>query len=277
MSVWFITGASRGLGLELTAAALAAGDQVIATAREPKAIVAAFPDAGESLLAVPLDVTDAGQAEAAVAAGTGRFGRIDVLVNNAGYGLFGGVEEASDAEVRALFDTNVFGLLNVLRAALPVLRAQGAGRIVNIGSSAGFAASAGRGLYGASKSAVEAITEALRAELAPLGIHATVVEPGSFRTEFLTEDSRRQPEQAIPAYGGTVGELRSAIEAGNGRQPGDPVRAAAAIRRLAAAAEPPLRLQLGSDCVTLVEGKLAAVAGELAQWRDLALSTDFPA
>jgi NAD(P)-dependent dehydrogenase (short-subunit alcohol dehydrogenase family) len=277
MSVWFITGASRGLGLELAVSALGRGDQVIATARDPQAIEKALPEERGSMLAVQLDVTDQKQAEAAVAAGVERFGRIDVLVNNAGYGLFGGVEEICDAEARALFDTNVFGLLNVTRAALPTLRSQGAGRIINIGSSAGFASSAGRGLYGASKSAVESITEALHAEVAPLGIHATVVEPGSFRTQFLTADSQRQARQIISAYDGTVGQLRAAIEAGNGHQPGDPVKAAAAIRQLAAAPEPPLRLQLGSDCVNLVEGKLTSVAIELGQWRDLALSTDFAA
>jgi NAD(P)-dependent dehydrogenase (short-subunit alcohol dehydrogenase family) len=274
MSVWFITGASRGFGLELTASALAHGDQVIATAREPDAVLAALPEAGDSLLVVPLDVTEQEQAARAVEAGVTRFGRIDVLVNNAGYGLFGGVEEISDTEARALFDTNVFGLLNVTRAALPTLRSQRAGHIVNIGSSAGFTSSAGRGLYSASKFAVEAITEALHAELAPLGIHTTVVEPGSFRTEFLTADSRRQAKVAIPAYADTVGTLHSAIEANNGHQPGDPVKAVGAIRRLAATAQPPLRLQLGSDCVTLVEGKLATVAKELDQWRELALSTD---
>ncbi|MDT7624252.1 MAG: hypothetical protein QOF99_5153 [Pseudonocardiales bacterium] len=275
MSIWFITGASRGFGRELAASALAHGDQVVATARDPRAVVEALPEGGDSLLALRLDVTDQEQAAAAVEAGVERFGRIDVLVNNAGYGLFGGVEEISDAEARVLFDTNVFGLLNVTRAALPMLRSQGAGRIVNIGSSAGFAAGAGRGLYGASKFAVEAITEALRGELAPLGIHVTVVEPGSFRTEFLTADSKRWADLDLPAYAGTVGKLRTAVEASNGHQPGDPAKAVAAIRRLATAAEPPLRLHLGSDCVTLVENKLASVAEELDRWRDLALSTDF--
>jgi NAD(P)-dependent dehydrogenase (short-subunit alcohol dehydrogenase family) len=275
MSVWFITGASRGFGLELAASALAHGDQVIATARDPRAVLDALPEAGDSLLAVRLDVTDDEQAAAAVAAGIERFDRIDVLVNNAGYGLFGGIEEISAAEAHALFDTNVFGLLNVTRAALPTLRSQGAGRIVNIGSSAGFAAGAGRGIYGATKFAIEAITEALRAELAPLGIHATVVEPGSFRTQFLTSGSRRRAAVGIPAYADTVGKLHAAIEANNGHQPGDPAKAVAAIRQLATADEPPLRLQLGSDCVTLVEGKLASVANELGRWRELALSTDF--
>jgi NAD(P)-dependent dehydrogenase (short-subunit alcohol dehydrogenase family) len=275
MPVWFITGASRGFGQQLTAAALDAGEQVIGTARDPGAVAAAHPDAGDSLLALKLDVTDHAQAMAAIDAAIERFGQINVLVNNAGYGLFGGIEEISDAEARALFDTNVFGLLNVTRAALPALRRQGSGRIINIGSSAGFAAGPGRGMYGASKSAVEAITEALRGEVAPHGIHVTVVEPGSFRTEFLGTGSMRQPAHRISAYDGTVGRLYDAIAKGNGQQPGDPVKAAAAIRQLAAMPEPPVRLQLGSDCVGLVEGKLATVAQELGTWRDLALSTDF--
>ena len=269
MSVWFITGASRGFGRELTAAALAHGDRVVATARDPRSL----PAPSDLLLPVRLDVTDPAQAAAAVRAAVDRFGRIDVLVNNAGYGLFGSVEEVTDGQVRALFDTNVFGLLNVVRAALPTLRSQGAGQVITMGSSAGFAAGAGRGLYGASKFAVEAITEALHGELAGLGIRVTVVEPGSFRTEFLAPGSRRQAESAIPAYAGTVGKLLNAIAAGDGGQPGDPAKAVAAIRQLAATADPPLRLQLGSDCVRLVEGKLASVARELGQWRELALRT----
>jgi NAD(P)-dependent dehydrogenase (short-subunit alcohol dehydrogenase family) len=275
MSVWFITGASRGFGHELVAAALAGGDQVVATARDPQAVLKAFPEAGEALLAEPLDVTDEAQAVAAVRAAVGRFGRIDVLVNNAGYGLFGSVEEVSDADARALFDTNVFGLLNVTRAALPTLRAQGAGHIVNLSSSAGFAVSAGRGLYGATKFAVEAISEALHGELAPLGIRVTVVEPGSFRTGFLSPGSKRLAPVGLPAYADTVGRLLTAVEANDGRQPGDPVKAVAAIRRLVAAPEPPLRLPLGTDSVALVERKLATVAQELDRWRELALSTDF--
>jgi NAD(P)-dependent dehydrogenase (short-subunit alcohol dehydrogenase family) len=222
MSVWFITGASRGFGRELAASALAHGDQVIATARDPQKVTDALPGAGDGLLAVQLDVTDSAQAAAAVAAGTDRFGRIDVLVNNAGYGLFGGVEEISDAEARALFDTNVFGLLNVTRAALPTLRSQGAGRVINLSSSAGFASSPGRGLYSASKAAVEGITEALHGELAPLGIHVTVVEPGSFRTNFLSPDSVRRAAQSIPAYADTVGQFVAALETNSGHQPGDP-------------------------------------------------------
>ena len=266
MSVWFVTGASRGFGRALAAAALADGDQVVATARDPRVVGDAFPDAGDSLLAAGLDVTDADQATAAVAAGVERFGRIDVVVNNAGYGLYGSIEETPDADVRALFDTNVFGLLTVTRAVLPTLRAQGAGRVINVSSSAGFAVGAGRGLYGASKFAVEAISEALHGELAPLGIAVTVVEPGSFRTDFLTTHSVRTVE---------VGAAYADMQANDGHQPGDPVKAVAAIRQLAATPAPPLRLQLGSDCVALVEDKLASVGKELDQWRAVALSTDF--
>jgi NADP-dependent 3-hydroxy acid dehydrogenase YdfG len=274
MSVWFITGASRGFGRELAATTLAAGDQVVAAARDPQAVLDALPQGGDSLLAVRLDVTDDKQAAAAVRAAVERFGRIDVLVNNAGYGLFGSVEETSDADVRALFDTNVFGLLTVTRAALPTLRAQRSGHILNIGSSAGFAVSAGRGLYGATKFALEAISEALHGELAPLGVHVTVVEPGSFRTNFLSPRSKRVAAVGIPDYADTVGRLLTLIEANNGKQPGDPVKAVAAIRTIVAASEPPLRVQLGSDSVALVEGKLASVTDELETWRKLSLSTD---
>ena len=246
MSVWFVTGTSRGFGRELTASALAHGDRW-SPRRATRSRRRRLPRPGAALLPMPLDVTVAEQSGAAVAAALGRFGRIDVLVNNAGYGLFGAVEEISDAEARALFDTNVFGLLNVTRAVLPTLRAQGSGRIVNISSSAGFVSSAGRGLYSASKFAVEASTEALHGELAPLGIHVTAVEPGAFRTDFLTTESRRRPEAEIPAYADTVAALQAAVEAGGGRQPGNPVHAVAAIRELVTAADPPLRLQLGSD------------------------------
>ncbi len=274
MSIWLITGASRGFGRELTAAALAAGHSVVATARDFEQVSEHFPDAGDSLLAVPLDVTDPQAAEEAVRLAVERFERIDVVVDNAGYGLFGSVEETTDEQVRALFDTNVFGLLTVTRAVLPTLRAQGSGHIVTMSSSAGFAVSAGRGLYGASKFAVEAISEALRGELAPLGIRVTVVEPGSFRTGFLTPESRRSAGVGIDAYAGSVGALLTAIAANNGRQPGDPAKAAQAILTAVAAEEPPFRLPLGRDAVTLIESKLDAVRADLDRWRSLSLSTD---
>jgi NAD(P)-dependent dehydrogenase (short-subunit alcohol dehydrogenase family) len=169
MSVWFITGASRGFGIEITRKAVGRGDQVAATARHPEAITQAVPDAGDALLALPLDVTSAGQAAAAVSATVARFGRIDALVNDAGRGLLGAVEEVSDAEARAVFDVNVFGLLTITRAVLPVMREQGAGTIINISSSGGFVGRAGWGVYCATKFAVEGLSESMGHELAPLG------------------------------------------------------------------------------------------------------------
>jgi len=276
MSTWFITGTSRGFGHRLVAAALEAGDHVVATARRPDGIAEAFSDAGDRLLVQDLDVGDEAQAAAAVESGVRRFGGIDVVVNNAGYGIFGAVEELSDAEVRAIFDANVFGVLNVTRAVLPTLRAQGSGRIINIGSSAGIVVGAGRGIYGATKFAVEAISEALRAELAPLGVMVTVVEPGSFRTDFLAHHEQRRPRKSDDAYAETVGALQNAIDGLEGRQPGDPAKAVAAIRALAAAQDPPLRLPLGSDSVALLAQKAASLAETADAERIRAAATDFP-
>jgi len=275
VSIWFITGASRGFGRRMVQAALAAGDSVIATARRPEAVTEAFPDAGDGLFVHALDVADQAQAEAAVAAGVERFGGVDVVINNAGYGVFGAVEEVSDDEVRAIFDTNVFGLLNVTRAVLPTLRAQGSGRIVNIGSSAGISVGAGRGIYGATKFAVEAVTEALRAELAPLGIKVTVVEPGSFRTDFLAHGDQRRPGTTIDAYAATVGTLQQAIDANDGLQPGDPAKAVAAIRALAEADDPPVRLPLGSDSLALLEQKASSLRQTVDAERSRASATDY--
>ena len=170
------------------------------------------------------DVTDPAEANEAVQAGVEAFGRIDVVVNNAGYGIFGAIEEISDDEARAIFDTNVIGLLNVTRAVLPALRKQTSGRLLNMGSSAGFAAGAGRGIYGASKFAVEGLTEALRDELTPLGIHVTLVEPGSFRTDFLSQESVRHPEVTIADYAESSGKVLEAVRAAGGKQPGNPRR-----------------------------------------------------
>ncbi len=276
MSVWFITGASRGFGLEIARDALARGHRVVATARDTTAIYEALPDAGENLLAVALDVTDEGQAKAAVDAAVQRFGRIDVLINNAGRGLLGAVEEASDAEVRAVYDTNVFGLLTVTRAVTPVLRAQRSGTIVNISSVGGFASSPGWGVYASTKFAVEAITEAMHAELKPLGVHVMVVEPGYFRTDFLDSSSLHTQLTVIDDYtDGPAGAMRVHAGERNHDQPGDPVKAAAAIIDVVDSPKPPLRLLLGKDTIAAVEAKIAHVQAELAQWRSVAESTDF--
>ncbi|MCV7424465.1 SDR family NAD(P)-dependent oxidoreductase [Mycobacterium yunnanensis] len=275
MSTWFITGTSRGFGRLLVAAALEAGENVVATARRPEGVAGAFSDAGDRLSVQALDVGDEEQAASAVENAVRRFGGVDVVVNNAGYGVFGAIEEVSDAEVRSIFDANVFGVLNVTRAVLPTLRAQGSGHIVNIGSSAGIAVGAGRGIYGATKFAVEAISEALRAELAPLGIKVSVVEPGSFRTDFLAHHEQRRPRTSDDAYTETVGALQHAIDGLEGKQPGDPGKAVAAIRALAAADDPPLRLPLGSDSVALMAQKAASLAETAEAERTRAAATDF--
>ncbi|MGW6354064.1 oxidoreductase [Streptomyces sp. NPDC055092] len=274
MSVWFITGASRGLGAEIAREALARGHDVVATARDAEAVRRAFPDASDSLLAVDLDVTEEATIRTAVDAALARFGRIDVLVNNAGRGLLGAVEEVSDEAVRAAFDINVFGVLSTLRAVLPTLRAQRSGHVINIGSVGGFATAPGVGLYGATKFAVEGITEALHGELAPLGVHVTVVEPGGFRTDFLDASSLYTEPHLIDDYAPTAGATRKALADVNHRQPGDPAKAAAAVVGLADTPEPPLRLLLGSDAVARVEAKLDLVQRELDRHRSLTMSMD---
>lgn len=271
MTVWFITGASRGLGAEIADQALLRGDKVVAAARRPAPVP---PGENEDrLLPVALDVTDEQEAERAVAAAMDRFGRIDVLVNNAGSSLVGAVEEASAAEVEAVFATNLYGALHVARAVLPVLRAQRSGSVVNIGSMGGFVQSPGWGVYGATKFALEGISEAMAGELAPLGIHVMIVEPGSFRTDFLDDGSLRGTRRAIDDYTTTVGPVRAAISDRNRNQINDPAKGAAAIVEAVTATHPPTRLQIGPDAVAAVERKLAHVHQELQTWRALSEST----
>lgn len=272
MRTWFITGASRGFGALITAEVLAAGDAVVATARDPKSLEAKFGN-HPRLLATRLDVTREDQIQAAVEAAIQRFGRIDILVNNAGYGLLSAVEEASAKEVERLFATNVFGLMAVTRAVLPHMRRQRSGHVINFSSIGGYKAYPGWGVYGATKFAVEGLTEALAAELAPLGIKATVVEPGFFRTDFLDGQSLAVAEP-IADYAATAGATRSAAVDLNHAQPGDPAKLAKAILVLADASKPPLRLPLGSDTIARIEAKNRSVAEELAAWRALAVSTD---
>lgn len=274
MRTWLITGASRGFGILIAEQALRAGDAVIATARNPQDITDRLGD-HPNLLAVRLNVTREEEAHQAVAAGIKRFGRIDVLVNNAGFGVLGAVEETSASETERLFATNVFGLLNVTRAVLPHMRAQRSGRVINISSIGGYQAYVGWGVYGSTKFAVEGISEALHQELAPLGIHATVVEPGFFRTDFLDEQSLIKTALVLPDYDETVGKMRTFAEAANHAQPGDPQKFAEAMLALVNAPNPPQRLALGSDTVARIEAKNRLVAQELAEWKALALSTDF--
>ncbi|KRC27279.1 oxidoreductase [Acidovorax sp. Root217] len=273
--IWLITGASRGIGARIAEVALAQGDAVVATSRSAESITRRL-GASDALLPLALDVTDEAQARHAVGAALERFGRIDVLVNNAGYGLLGAVEEATADEVRRLYETNVFGLLNVTRAVLPSMRARRAGHVINISSLGGVRSAAGFGVYCSTKFAVEGITEALHAELAPLGIHATVVEPGYFRTEFLDTASLSVSPLMLEDYAESAGMVREVARRINLNQPGDPVRLAQAMMQLVASPTPPLRLPLGTDTLQTIADKHAFVEKETAQWRALAASTDFP-
>jgi NAD(P)-dependent dehydrogenase (short-subunit alcohol dehydrogenase family) len=274
--VWFITGASRGIGALIAEAALANGNAVVAAGRNVAAIVERLGES-DALLPVALDVTNEAQAQAAVQAAMEKFGRIDVLINNAGFGLLGAIEESSDKDVRRMYDTNVFGLLNVTRAALPVMRGQRSGHVINISSVGGYRAAAGFGAYSSTKFAVEAITEALHAELKPLGIHATVVEPGYFRTDFLDASSLVVAQNVIDDYDETSGAVRRRAVQMNHNQPGDPKKLAAAMVTLVDAANPPLRLPLGTDTLAAIAAKNAYVAEETQTWKALSASTDFAA
>jgi len=274
--VWFITGASRGLGALIAKAAIDDGNAVVATGRNAATIVERL---GESpaVLAVTLDVTDEAQAKAAVQAAVERFGGIDVLVNNAGFGLLAAVEESSDADVRRIYETNVFGLLNVTRAVLPVMRKQRSGHVINTSSIVGYQAAAGVGVYSSTKFAVEGITEALHAELKPLGIHATMIEPGFFRTDFLDTSSLVVGKDIIDDYEATSGQLRHLAREINHNQPGDPVKLAAALIKVVDSETPPLRLPLGTDTLKAIAEKNAYVTTETQTWKALSASTDFPA
>lgn len=275
MSVVFITGASRGFGAELTRIALERGHQVVATARDARTVVERFPDAGPSLFAVALDVTSEEQARAAAKSALQRFGRIDVLINNAGRGLLGAVEEATDEEVRAVFDTNVFGLLNVTRAVAPTFREQRSGHIINISSVGGFVGSPGWGIYAATKFAVEGLSEAMRGETSALGIAVTIVEPGYFRTDFLDSSSLRTVATPIADYTtGPAGTMRARAATVNHAQPGDPVKAAGIILDLAVDADAPSRIQLGIDSLSAIRAKLARVEAEAAVWEHVSVTTD---
>ncbi|WP_319241916.1 oxidoreductase [uncultured Propionivibrio sp.] len=272
--VWLITGCSSGFGRELVRALLARGHRVVATARKPETL-AEFP-ASDGLLIAALDVNAPQQIADVVQRAEARFGRIDVLVNNAGYGYLAAIEEGEEAEIRAMFDTNVFGLAAMTRAVLPGMRQRRSGHIVNISSMGGLVGFAGVGYYNATKFAVEGLTEALAKEVEPLGIRVTAVEPGPFRTDWAGA-GLRMTQRAIADYADTAGARRTATRGYNGKQPGDPARAATAIIAAVEAPEPPRHLLLGRPAHDTVNDKLQALRGEIEQWRELTLGTDFPA
>lgn len=272
MTNWLITGVSRGLGLELARAALASGDTVVGTVR------GAAPDLASvkgKLHLVTADLADGAAAAAIVEEAFRVAGTIDVVVNNAGYGLLGALEAAADEEVERLFAVDVFAPFRIIRAALPHLRRQGHGRIVNITSIAGRAPTTGSALYSAAKSALEGLSAALALEVAPLGIKVTAVAPGAFRTDFLSAHSIRWSGSEDPAYAATVGVSSERFAAADGRQLGDPARAAEAIIALVRSDDPPLHLLLGSDALRRAREKLDAVLGEIDAWQALTQSTDF--
>jgi NAD(P)-dependent dehydrogenase (short-subunit alcohol dehydrogenase family) len=272
MATWLITGCSTGLGRALARAVLTHGHNAVVTARNPGTVqdlAAAFPD---TALALPLDVTDRAQISSVLDQAKERFGGVDVLVNNAGYGYRAAVEEADDADVRQLFDTNVFGAVDMIKAVLPDMRARRAGSIVNISSIGARITPAGSGYYSATKAALEGISGSLRRELEPLGINVTVIEPGAFRTDFAGR-SLTQSASPIEDYAETAGKRRKENDTMDGNQPGDPAKAAEAILAVVESPNPPSLVVLGEDAF----GAFAAVAdaqrSELDQWRDLSLST----
>lgn len=271
---WFITGASRGFGLEITKAVLATGDKVTATVRsKPEDLAAQLGDPA-NLQVVTLDVTSETQAEQAAAQAIDKFGTIDVLVNNAGFGLLAAVEEASSEEVRKNYETNVFGLLNVTRAVLPYMRKQRSGHVINISSVGGLTGIIGWGVYGSTKFAVEGITESMAKELAPLGIHATVVSPGFFRTDFLDTTSLTRTGNVIGDYAATVGAMRDFATKVNKQQPGDAKKLAQAFVKLGNSENPPVHLPLGKDTLAAYREKAAQFEQEIEAWHDVITGTD---
>lgn len=269
--VWLITGASRGFGKAFAQAALEHGCRVVAGARKPETVREALGES-EQVLPVKLDVTNQQEIDEAVKSAIDTFGRIDVLVNNAGYGIFGSLEETTDEETRAIFNTNVFGMMNVTRAVLPFMRAQGAGRIVNIGSMASFACDPGGALYDATKFSVAAISEVLALEMKPFGIESMVVEPGMFRTNFFDGSSIRTPNAPLKAYDGTPARGAEDYCLGhNYQQHGDPQKAAEFVYQVVSAPEPlPLWLPIGKDAVKKFEKKLTKMVESIQPYKEAA-------
>ncbi|MFD4588967.1 SDR family NAD(P)-dependent oxidoreductase [Streptomyces sp. NPDC058434] len=273
MATWFVTGASRGIGAEIARAALKNGNNVVVAVRNPERVPEDLK-ASDTVLPVALDVTDNASIPQAVQAAVDRFGRIDVLVNNAGRGLLGALEEITDAEARSLFDLNVFGLINVTRAVLPHMREQGSGKLVHIGSRSGFEGEPGVSLYSASKFAVAGISEALSAELAPFNIQSMVVEPGVFRTDFLDSTSLSVAANRIPAYDNTPAHITlDWIDQANHAQLGDPVKGAALIVEATNVDKLPTHLYLGQDTLDRLDVKIQQIHEDLKPWRDKSAAT----
>lgn len=249
---------------------------MVATARRTELLDPLANQYPDALLVLGLDVTKPEQVDAAVAAATQRFGQIDVLVNNAGYGMVGAVEESDEREYRPMFETNVFGLIRMTQAVLPQMRARKSGTIVNLSSIGGLVSTPGFGLYNATKYAVEGLSEALAQEVKPLGIHVMIVEPGPFRTDFLAR-GEMPAALHIADYDQTAGKMREYAEKQNGRQPGDPKKAVAAIVKAVESSDPPLHLMLGAGTIPRLQGKMDALLKDVADWKETTVGADFPA
>lgn len=273
--VWLITGSSRGLGRSLAEAVLRAGHKLVATARNPSQLSDLAERYGDQVRLFELDVTDPAAADAAVKNAVDTFGRLDVLVNNAGYGNVNAIEDTSLEEFRAQIETNLFGVINVTKAAIPVMREQKSGHIIQFSSVGGRIGALGRAPYSAAKWGVEGFSEVLAKEIGPLGVKVTIVEPGGFRTDFAGASTTIQ--NGRPEYDATVGEVARFQLNYNGKQPGDPAKAADAVLHITSLDEPPLRLLLGSDAMNAVERNDIAKIEADRKWRTLSVSTDFDA
>jgi NAD(P)-dependent dehydrogenase (short-subunit alcohol dehydrogenase family) len=273
--VWLITGCSTGIGREIAIAALKKGHRAVVTARNPATVTDLAAEYPGQAIAVALDVTRPDQIAAAVAAADAAFGRIDMLCNNAAYGYMAAIEEGDDAEVRAMFETNFFGVVATVKAVLPQMRARRSGYIINISSQAGLMSNPGTAYYSASKHALEGLTEGLVREVKPFGIRVTAVEPGPFRTEWSGR-SLKQVGNPIADYADNVGARRAFIASMHGKLPGDPRLAGEAIVNLYDVAEPPMQLLLGKVLYDTYTAKLKTVSESIETWKDVTLATDFP-
>ena len=272
--VWLVTGCSSGIGRAIAAHALEQGCKVALTARNPETLTDLAALHPGRALALPLDVTDRAQVRAAVAETIGGFGRLDVLVNNAGYGYLSAIEEGEEDEIRAMFDTNYFGAVAMIQEALPQMRSQKGGHLINISSMTGLVANPGAGFYSSSKFALEAMTEALSKEVAMFGIKVTAVEPGGFRTDWSGR-SMRETSRPLDAYAETVGARRAMIRGMDGRQTGDPQRCAEEVYKIALSPDAPLHLLLGRDVYGAFSAKLTDLQAQIAKWESVSLSTDY--
>jgi NAD(P)-dependent dehydrogenase (short-subunit alcohol dehydrogenase family) len=275
MGRWLITGCSTGIGREIARAALEAGHSVAVTARNVDAVADFVDQFGDRALALPLDVTNRDQITAVVGEVEKAFGGIDVLVNNAGYGYMAAVEEGEDAEVRRLFDTNYFGVVDTLKTVLPGMRARRSGHVINISSMTGLVANPPNAYYSSTKFALEALTEALAKEVGPLGIKVTAIEPGAFRTDWAAR-SMQESSTPIGDYDDNVGARKTLIKQFADHLPGDPRKVAEAVLMVAGLDEPPLRLLLGRDVLAAVREKIADLTASINHWESVTKNVNFP-